>query len=56
MELDAKIAYETALNRVLEKEKQIVELMALYTNALEEIKRLEKELEEYKKEELGEED
>ena len=30
MELDAKILYEIALNKALEKEKQLIELMALY--------------------------
>ena len=44
MEIDAKIAYEIALNRVLEKEKQIIELTALYAGALDEIDKLKEEL------------
>ena len=34
MELDAKILYEIALNKALEKEKQLIELMALYQQSL----------------------
>lgn len=46
MELDAKILYEIALNKALEKEKQLIELMALYQQSLIKIKELEDKLNE----------
>ena len=46
MELDAKILYEAALNKALEKEKQLIELMALYQQSLIKIKELEDKLNE----------
>ena len=45
MELDAKILYEIALNKALEKEKQLIELMALYQQSLIKIKELEDKIE-----------
>lgn len=49
MELDAKILYEIALNKALEKEKQLIELMALYQQSLIKIKELEDKIEELNK-------
>ena len=49
MELDAKILYEVALNKALEKEKQLIELMALYQQSLIKIKELEDKIEELNK-------
>lgn len=49
MELDAKILYEIALNNALEKEKQLIELMALYQQSLIKIKELEDKLNELNK-------
>ena len=49
MELDAKILYEIALNKALEKEKQLIELMALYQESLRKIKELEDKIEELNK-------
>ena len=49
MELDAKILYEVALNKTLEKEKQLIELMALYQQSLIKIKELEDKIEELNK-------
>ena len=49
MELDAKILYEIALNKALEKEKQLIELMALYQQSLLKIKELEDKLNELNK-------
>ena len=49
MELDAKILYEVALNKALEKEKQLIELMALYQESLRKIKELEDKLNELNK-------
>lgn len=46
MELDAKILYEVALNKALEKEKQLIELMALYQESLRKIKELEDKINE----------
>ena len=48
MELDARIVYEVALNRVLEKEKQLIEMSALYNQSLQLIKELQDELEKYR--------
>ncbi len=48
MELDAKIAYEVALSRVLEKERQLIEISALYNQSLRLIKELQDELEKYR--------
>lgn len=49
MEIDAKVLYEVALNKALEKEKQLIELMALYQQALMKIKELEDKLNESNK-------
>ena len=49
MELDAKILYEIALNKALEKEKQLIELMALYQESLRKIKELEDKINELNK-------
>ena len=49
MELDAKVLYEIALNKALEKEKQLIELMALYQESLRKIKELEDKIEELNK-------
>ena len=49
MEIDAKILYEIALNKALEKEKQLIELMALYQQSLIKIKELEDKLNESNK-------
>ena len=49
MELDAKILYEITLNKALEKEKQLIELMALYQESLRKIKELEDKIEELNK-------
>lgn len=49
MELDAKILYEVALNKALEKEKQLIELMALYQESLRKIKELEDKINELNK-------
>ena len=49
MEIDAKVLYEIALNKALEKEKQLIELMALYQQALIKIKELEDKLNESNK-------
>ena len=46
MEIDAKVLYEVALNNALEKEKKLIELMALYQQALMKIKELEDKLNE----------
>ena len=46
MEIDAKVLYEVALNKALEKEKQLIELMALYQQSLIKIKELEDKIEE----------
>lgn len=51
MEVNGRIAYEVALNKVLEKEKQLIELTVLYNEALNEIKALQEELEELKSKE-----
>lgn len=48
MEVNGRIAYEVALNKVLEKEKQLIELTVLYNEALNEIKVLQEELDELK--------
>ena len=49
MELDAKILNEIALNKALEKEKQLIELMALYQESLRKIKELEDKINELNK-------
>lgn len=49
MELDAKILYDIALSKALEKEKQLIELMALYQQSLIKIKELEDKLNESNK-------
>ena len=49
MELDAKILYEIALKKTLEKEQQLIELMALYQQSLIKIKELEDKIEELNK-------
>ena len=49
MEIDAKILYEIALNKALEKEKQLIELMALYQESLRKIKELEDKINELNK-------
>ena len=49
MEIDAKVLYEVALNKALEKEKQLIELMALYQQSLIKIKELEDKLYELNK-------
>ena len=49
MEIDAKVLYEVALNKALEKEKQLIELMALYQESLRKIKELEDKIEELNK-------
>lgn len=49
MELDAKVLYEIALNKALEKEKQLIELMALYQESLRKIKELEDKINELNK-------
>ena len=46
MELDAKTAYEVAVQRLLQKEKELVELTALYYQTLQELQQLKKQLEE----------
>lgn len=46
MELDAKIIYEVALKKALEKEQQLIELMALYQQSLAKIKELEDKINE----------
>lgn len=48
MELDARIAYEVALNRLFEKERQLTEMTALYNQSLQLIKELQDELEQYR--------
>lgn len=48
MEVNGRIAYEVALNKVLEKEKQLIELTVLYNEALNEIKVLQEKLDELK--------
>lgn len=48
MELDAKIAYEVAMQRLLQKEKELVELTALYYQTLQELQQLKEQLEEGK--------
>ena len=49
MELDAKIIYEVALKKALEKEQHLIELMALYQQSLIKIKELEDKLNELNK-------
>ena len=49
MEIDAKVLYEVALNKTLEKEKQLIELMALYQESLRKIKELEDKINELNK-------
>ena len=49
MEIDAKILYEIALKKTLEKEQQLIELMALYQQSLLKIKELEDKLNELNK-------
>ena len=49
MEIDAKVLYEVALNNAPEKEKQLIELMALYQQSLIKIKELEDKIEELNK-------
>lgn len=44
MEIDSKIIYEVALRKALEKEQQLIELTALYQQALQEIEQLKKQL------------
>lgn len=46
MELDAKTAYEVAMQKLLQKEKEIVELTTLYYQTLQELQQLKKQLEE----------
>lgn len=46
MELDAKTAYEVAMQRLLQKEKELVELTALYYQTLQELQQLKEQLEE----------
>lgn len=48
MELDAKIAYDVAMQRLLQKEKELVELTALYYQTLQELQQLKEQLEEGK--------
>lgn len=48
MELDAKTAYEVAMQRLLQKEKELVELTALYYQTLQELQQLKEQLEEGK--------
>ena len=38
MEIDAKVLYEVALRKALEKEQQLIELTALYQQSLLKIK------------------
>ena len=40
MELDAKTVYEVAMQRLLQKEKELVELTALYYQTLQELQQL----------------
>ena len=49
MEIDAKILYEISLKKTLEKEQQLIELMALYQQSLIKIKELEDKLNELNK-------
>ncbi len=49
MEIDVKVLYEVALNNALEKEQKLIELMALYQQALMKIKELEDKLNESNK-------
>lgn len=49
MDVDVKILYEIALTNALEKEKRIIELMALYQESLIKIKELEDKIEELNK-------
>ena len=49
MEIDAKVLYEVALKKALEKEQQLIELMALYQQSLIKIKELEDKLNELNK-------
>ena len=46
MELDAKLLYEIALRKALEKEQQLIELTALYQQSLAKIKELEDKINE----------
>lgn len=48
MELDAKTVYEVAMQRLLQKEKELVELTALYYQTLQELQQLKEQLEEGK--------
>ena len=49
MEIDAKVLYEVALRKALEKEQQLIELTALYQQSLLKIKELEDKIEELNK-------
>ena len=42
MEIDARMAYEVAMQRLVQREKELVELLALYNTALQRIEELEK--------------
>ena len=46
MEVDGRVAYEIALNKVLEKEKQIIELMSAYNQAMQLVESLQGRIEE----------
>lgn len=46
MEVDGRVAYEIALNRVLEKEKQIIELMSMYNQTMQLVETLQGRIEE----------
>ena len=43
MEIDAKMAYEVAMQRLIQKEKELVELLALYNTVLQRLEELERE-------------
>ena len=46
--MNKDIAYEVCLQRALNKEKELVEILTLYNEALVKIKELEKEIERIK--------
>jgi hypothetical protein len=48
--MNKDIAYEVAMQRLQNREKELVEILALYNEALVKIKELEKEIERMKNE------
>lgn len=46
MEIDARVAYEIAIGRLIQTEKELIELTALYKQTLQELQQLKQQLEQ----------